>query len=235
MKKKVLIICLVAAIIAVGGLGTYKIMKSRTFQFFGGITSRVDTQEMAVALTFDDGPTPRTDKILKVLDEENVKATFFLVGSSIEKYPEETGKLVKDGQEIGNHTYTHRRMIFVSYGAVQTEIEETDRLIREAGYTGEILFRPPNCKKLFVLPYYLSQNNRRTVTFDIEPNSYPETNASAQSIADYVIENARPGSIILLHPMYDDYSLDAIALIIQGLKEKGYAFKTVSELLQLEE
>jgi len=234
-KRKTITACIIiAAIIVAAGICTYQTMKSRTFQFFGGIKDRVDTRQEAVALTFDDGPTQRTDEILKVLDEESVKATFFLVGSSIEKYPEETKKLAEDGQEIGNHSYSHRRMVLMGYDTVMREIEDTDALIREAGYTGEILFRPPNCKKLFILPWYLYQNGRTTITFDIEPNTYPEVNKSAESIAEYVIRNTRPGSIILLHPMYDEVSAQAIPLIIRGLKEKGYEFKTVSELLQLE-
>src|SRR5471030_2983308 len=118
-------------------------MNSRTFQFFGGIVNRVNTQEKVVALTFDDGPTKKVDTILSILNSENVKATFFLIGNEIKQYPGEGKKLVSSGQEIGNHTYSHNRMIFKSPSYIKKEIEDTDNLIREIGYKGDIQFRPP--------------------------------------------------------------------------------------------
>ncbi len=216
--------------------GTYKIMNSRSFQFFGGIVSRVNTKEKVVALTFDDGPSKKVDKILSILNEENVKATFFLIGSEIDKYPDEAKKLVLSGQEIGNHTYSHNRMVFKSPSYIKKEIEDTDRLIRKIGYKDTIQFRPPNGKKLILLPYYLKQNNRKTILWDLEPNSYPEINSDSNKIVKYVIDNAKPGSIILLHPMYDekDITINSIKGIIEGLKKKGYTFKTVNQLLEME-
>ena len=232
IKKKVFILCgIIAAVLIAGGLTTYAVINSRTFQFFGGIVDRMETQDKTVALTFDDGPTQKTDQILSLLDAQNVKATFFLIGSEIKKYPDLAKKLVEDGQEIGNHTYSHSRMIFVSYAYVKQEIESTDELIRNLGFEGTIQFRPPNGKKLFMLPCYLSQTGRKTILWDLEPNSDPQINAGAKSIADYVVQNARPGSIILLHPMNDQKSIDALPLIIEGLHAKGYAFKTINELL----
>jgi peptidoglycan/xylan/chitin deacetylase (PgdA/CDA1 family) len=211
-------------------------MNSRSFQFFGGIVSRVNTKEKVVALTFDDGPSKKVDKILSILNEENVKATFFLIGSEIDKYPDEAKKLVVSGQEIGNHTYSHNRMVFKSPSYIKKEIEDTDRLIREIGYKGTIQFRPPNGKKLILLPYYLEQNNRKTILWDLEPNSYPEINSDSNKIVKYVIDNAKPGSIILLHSMYDekDITINSIKGIIEGLKKKGYTFKTVNQLLEME-
>nr|WP_246517438.1 polysaccharide deacetylase family protein [Clostridium aciditolerans] len=216
--------------------GTYKIMNSRSFQFFGGIVSRVNTKEKVVALTFDDGPSKKVDKILSILNEENIKATFFLIGSEIDKYPDEAKKLVVSGQEIGNHTYSHNRMVFKSPSYIKKEIEDTDRLIRKIGYKDTIQFRPPNGKKLILLPYYLEQNNRKTILWDLEPNSYPEINSDSDKIVKYVLDNAKPGSIILLHPMYDekDITINSIKGIIEGLKKKGYTFKTVNQLLEME-
>ncbi|MEA4924315.1 MAG: polysaccharide deacetylase family protein [Syntrophomonadaceae bacterium] len=209
-------------------------MSSRTFQFFGGIVNRIDTQDKVVALTFDDGPSPAADNILSILNSENVKATFFLIGTEIEKYPAETGKLIAAGQEIGNHTYQHNRMVFKSPSTMKAEIEKTDELIRKAGYEDPIQFRPPYCKKLIYLPYYLKLHNRKTILWDLEPNSYPEINSSSEKIVKYVVDNVKPGSIILLHPWNDDAGTTTGALkgIIEGLREKGYEFKTVNELLE---
>ncbi len=153
MKSKIIILgCLLLLLLGVSVL-LFQISKSRTFQFFGEIYSRVETQQKVVALTFDDGPTrTHTDEILGILREENVKATFYLMGSAIEENQGETEKIIAQGHEIGNHSYNHERMILVTPGFVKNEIETTDGLIRKAGYQGEITFRPPFGKKLFALP-----------------------------------------------------------------------------------
>lgn len=238
VKHKKLIIALVASltVLILVGTAAYNIMNSRDFQFFGGIVNHFDTKEKVVALTFDDGPTQKVADILPILDSENVKATFFLIGSEIKQHPEETKKLISSGQQIGNHTYSHNPLVFKSSSYVKNEIEETDKLIREMGYTEPIQFRPPNGKKLFVLPYYLMTHDRKTILWNIEPNSYPEINSSSDKIVQYVLDNVKPGSIILLHPMTDNKgtTIGSIKGIIQGLKDEGYAFKTINELFAYE-
>lgn len=214
---------------------TYDMMNSRTFQVFGEIVPRVETTQKAVALTFDDGPNHKADHVIKLLEEEEVQATFFLIGKEMEKYPEETVKLVQAGHQIGNHTYSHQRMVLKTPGFVQSEIERTDTLIHEAGYEGNILFRPPFGKKLVVLPYYLSHANRQSITWDIEPDTYPEIASSPESVIQYVVQEAKPGSIILLHIWhYTDQEAETVLKgVVSGLRAKGYTFQTVSELLQL--
>jgi len=214
----------------------WQIGKSRTYQVFGEIIPRVETTQKVVALTFDDGPTPeQTSEILKVLAEENVKATFFLIGGELEMYLEEGKKIAAAGHEIGNHSYSHVKMILVAPSFVKEEIEKTDELIRATGYEKPAHFRPPYGKKLFALPFYLSQTNRKSITWDIEPESFPETAANTDEIVKYVLANTRGGSIILLHVMYDPKrkSLNAVKPIIEGLKEKEFRFVTVSELINL--
>jgi peptidoglycan/xylan/chitin deacetylase (PgdA/CDA1 family) len=214
--------------------GLWEIGKSRSFQFFGEIVPRVETPEKIVALTFDDGPTPElTGEILRVLQEEDVKATFFLIGGELEKHPDEGKSIVAAGHEIGNHSYSHQRMIFVSPSFVKEEIEKTDALIRAAGYDKPAHFRPPYGKKLFALPYYLSQNGRKSITWDVEPESFSEIAKSSDEITKFVLEKTNNGSIILLHVMYDPQkkSLTAVKPIIEALRQKGFRFVTVSELI----
>lgn len=234
LKKIVTIFLAIFLLLSLAGIAAYKIMNSRKFQFFGGLVTRVDTKDKVVALTFDDGPSQKVDDILSILNSQNVKATFFLIGNEIKQHPEETKKLISAGQGIGNHTYSHKRMIFKTPSYIKEEIEETDSLIREMGYKEPIQFRPPNGKKLILLPYYLKKHNRKTILWDFEPNSYPEINLSSDKIVQYVVNNVTPGSIILLHPMYDSKgtTIGAIKGIIEGLKSKGYEFKTVNELLE---
>ena len=236
MKKIIVFVIIIVVLLASAGL--WRISNSRTFQFFGEIGPRVNTSRKIVALTFDDGPTPEgTDQILAVLAEENVKATFFVIGGELEQNLEQGKKIVVAGHELGNHSYSHVRMLLVTPSFVRDEIERTDRLIRDTGYQGEILFRPPYGKKLFTLPYYLSRHNRKSITWDIEPDSYPEIAADANKIVEHVVTNVRPGSIVLLHVMYSNRreSMKAVKTIIDRLKAQGYSFQTVSELLAMSE
>lgn len=229
------IIALIAVALNVCAIvALWQISRSRTFQFFGEVIPRVNTSQKVVALTFDDGPTIQgTDQILAILAEQNIKATFFVIGAELERNLDPGRKIVAAGHELGNHTYSHVRMMLVTPSFVKQEIESTDRLIRDAGYEGEILFRPPYGKKLLALPYYLSKNGRKSITWDVEPESYPEIDANADKIAEHVLANTRPGSIIILHVMYPNRreSMNAVKKIIEGLKAQGYTFKTISELL----
>ena len=230
IKRFVLVALFIGVLLAV----LWQTSKSRTFQFFGEIVPRVSTTEKVVALTFDDGPSAGpTDEILAILAAENVKATFFVIGGELEQNPAEGKKIVAAGHELGNHSYSHERMLLSSPATVKQEIESTDGLIRSVGYQGEIFFRPPYTKKLFTLPYYLSKTNRKTITFDVEPETYPEIAATAEKITEHVLTTTQPGSIILLHVMYGsrNESRKSVKPIIEGLKAKGYSFKTVAELL----
>ncbi len=185
-----------------------------------------------VALTFDDGPTDNVTKILPLLEKYQAKATFFLIGEEIENHPDEAKKIAEQGHQIGNHTYSHNRMVFKMPSYYKEEIEKTDLLIRNAGFKGEIDVRPPNGKKLIGFPYYLNKHNRDTITWNLEPDSY--SNSTADKVK-YVKENIEPGSIILIHPMYDktDKTLQTIEGILQELANYGYTFVTVNELQDL--
>jgi chitin deacetylase len=235
MKKYLLVIAVSIVLLCVTGYTTLMISKSRSFQFFGGITQRVDTNEKVVALTFDDAPTQETAGVLKELDKLGIKATFFAIGWAIEQYPDEARNIVLAGHELGNHSYSHKRMIFKSPAFVQNEIEKTDKLIRASGYRGEIYFRPPNGKKLVLLPMYLKQHNRRTIMWDVEPETYLEANSEVKEIADYTVSHVKPGSIILLHPFnQNENTRKAIPVIVSTLQGRGYKFITLSELLSYE-
>lgn len=214
--------------------GLWKYSKSESSQIFGEIINRVEASDKVVALTFDDGPSSEyTEEILEILEDAGVKATFFLVGKDIQSNPVEAQNIIAAGHELGNHSFTHSRMLFKSLDFVKEEIEKTDRLIRKAGYTGEIHFRPPYGKKLFTLPYYLNSRNITSVTWDVAPDSALPLDSSPEAFAQYAISNTRPGSIILMHVMFESRrrSMAAIPAIISGLKGEGYEFVTVSQLL----
>jgi peptidoglycan/xylan/chitin deacetylase (PgdA/CDA1 family) len=235
MRKWLVVSAVVLLVLVGGGVGLYVLMNARTYQLFGNLTYRVDTGQKVVALTFDDGPSDQGPSIEQALAELHVPATFFLIGSEMAKHPGVAERLVAPGDQLANHSYTHSRMVFVGPDFVASEIERTDALIREAGYRGEIVFRPPYGKKLYELPRYLAEHDRKTVTWDVEPDSDSSDPASddPDAIARTTLDQVRPGSIILLHPWNADHDADLAALprIVDGLRTKGYRFVTVNELL----
>jgi peptidoglycan-N-acetylglucosamine deacetylase len=236
--KKGLKYGVIVMLLGVAGFALFwQVSRARSFQLMGEIVPRVETSQKVVALTFDDGPTTEgAAEALAILKDHHIKATFFLIGSDIRTHTESVKQIIAAGHEIGNHSYTHERMVFKTPAFIEREIDDTDRLIREAGYEGTIHFRAPFGKKFFLLPYYLSRRGKKSIMWDVEPESDPEIDGNTEKITAHVLEQTRPGSIILLHIMYKsrEPSMNAISPIIKGLKERGYAFKTVSELLALQ-
>jgi peptidoglycan/xylan/chitin deacetylase (PgdA/CDA1 family) len=219
---------------AVVSAAAYWAMNTRTFQVAGTLVSNVPAATKAVALTFDDGPDAAyVDEVLSDLGRYHARATFFVVGAAAQKEPEALRRLVAAGEEIGNHSYSHPRLVGVTVGRVADEVERTDSVIRAAGYDGPILFRPPYCKKLVSAPYYLWRHGRTTVTWDLEPDSEGSGAGDPQAMVRYVLAGVRPGSIILLHPWgrSGNSSRRALPLILEALAARGYGFVTVSELL----
>lgn len=213
--------------------GFFRISKLRTFQFFGGLTARVETNDKVVALTFDDAPNEYSNEVVEILDQKNVKATFYTIGQNIETYPEETKYIVSHGHSLGNHSYSHQRFLLKSWSFIDREIQTTNQLIKNAGYQGEITFRPPNGKKLFLLPLYLKQHTIKTIMWDVEPDTF--VSGDSQAIVGYTLEHTKPGSIILMHPFCEttcEADREALPQIIDKLHEMGYQFLTVSELLE---
>ena len=234
--KWLIIKYIVVPILGIGviAVGLFQVSKSRTFQFFGGLTSSVHTDQKVVALTFDDAPTEYTSVVLSILSGYGVKATFYAIGKNIESYPEETQAIIAGGHELGNHSYSHTRMVLKSLTFITNEIEKTSDLLRQAGYSKTITFRPPNGKKLFLLPYYLSTHSIQTVMWNIEPDTF--VHGDSRALTAYTVDHVTPGSIILLHPLCANEcqtDREALPMIIDSLRSMGYEFVTVSALLSM--
>jgi peptidoglycan/xylan/chitin deacetylase (PgdA/CDA1 family) len=222
---------LVLAVTMVLAVGGYFLMNSRSFQLAGRLVDRTDMSDKVVALTLDDGPTALAPDVLRILADADVAATFYLNGRDLAARPDLGRAIAAAGHEIGNHTYSHRRMVFVTPRTVAAEVERTDEEIRRTGYLGPITFRPPYGKKLWTLPKYLSEHGRTTVTWDVEPDSARDANAD-QIVAE-TVDAVRPGSIILLHVMHEGRAASraAIPRIVDELRADGYRFVTVSDLI----
>ncbi len=191
----------------------------------------METDEKVIALTFDDAPTDRTPEILDLLESKNVKATFYVIGKNIEEYPQIAKRIVAEGHDLGNHSYSHHRLVMKSQSYIDREIRSTNALIREVGHVGEITFRPPYGKKLFGLPWYLKRQGVTTVMWDV---GVDWNRSGIDNMVEYALSHAKPGSIILMHPFYGNYSdeRDVLPRIIDGLHEKGYVFVTIGDLLK---
>ncbi|WP_418790125.1 polysaccharide deacetylase family protein [Phosphitispora sp. TUW77] len=190
------------------------------------------TDEKIVALTFDDGPDPTfSPEIVRILNDYQIKATFFVVGEQVEKYPEILKMEYDAGHEIANHSYTHRNMDSLDSDAVIEEITRTNGIIHK--YTGQHVnwFRPPRCKYDMKVKKEVKCQGMDTVLW----TSVIETKMTKdpEQMALRVAEQIRPGGIILLHDSRLDRTLTvkALPILIENLQMQGYRFVTISELL----
>lgn len=230
MKNKILLTTTLALTAAIG---LYLLMNARCYQLLGDLVCHGAGDRKQIALTFDDAPSEHTsDAVLAVLAEKNVQATFFMIGENMARHPQAAQRIAAAGHELGNHSYSHRRFLLRSPAFIAREIENTNALIRAAGYHGPIHFRPPYGKKLLGLPWYLARHHITTVMWDSEPaRQQPPT---AEAITAAALAQAHNGAIILLHPFCPDTcraEREALPHIIDGLHAQSYTLVTVSALL----
>jgi len=196
------------------------------FQQFGASNpERVDANAPMVALTFDDGPNPEyTGRILNVLEDNYSHATFFVVGTNAEKYPEALQRIASSGNEIGNHTYSHANLTDIVLANVEEEIDKVNRAVKKA--TGEIttVVRPPYGAYNDAV---LNQLQQPVVLWDVDTEDWDSRNA--QTIVDNIIANINDGDIILMHDIYES-TAEAVELLVPRLKEMGYQVVSVSEM-----
>ena len=212
--------------------GAIRYSKRPDTQLFGEVFSRAYTQERVVALTFDDGPRePDTRGLLEVLDREHVHGTFFMVGRAIERYPELASEVVRRGHQVGNHSYSHAHMVFVSAQFCRDEITRTDALLRQAGAKGPIRFRAPFGEKLWSLPWVLDEMHRLDVLSSVNSHDYDRTDT--ERIVSTVMNQIHPGAVVGMHDGGGPHeqTIAAVEQLIPALRAKGYRFVTVDELL----
>ena len=217
-------------IAAVSGLATVGLLWVFFRPPFGKNIVRLNTDERIVALTFDDGPNPPyTDRLLEVLAKHNVKATFFMIGNRVEKHPEMVRRVMAEGHQIGNHSYSHPLLGFLPPTWVQREIERTDRLLRQIGVTGEIVFRAPVLTRFLPVAWVLAKGDRAHISCDVW--GWDWTTQNPDKITKTVLRKVEPGSIIVLHDGKAENkdanrsgTVEATDRIITALKQDGYRF-----------
>jgi peptidoglycan-N-acetylglucosamine deacetylase len=184
-----------------------------------------------VALTFDDGPSPYTPKLVKALQRVDAAATFFPVGTSIERYPRYL-RLVRDaGYTIGDHTMTHPQLGRLPGPEQIGEIDGQARLLRHARIPYPRLFRPPYGSFDSDTRGLLQERRMLMVLWSVNPEDYYRP--GAKRIVKRVLEAVRPGSIVLMHDGGGDRSetVRAVPRIVRKLRARGYRIVTVPRLL----
>lgn len=194
-------------------------------------------KEAKVALSFDDGPDNNyTVEILDILKKHKVPATFFVIGSRCELYPEVVKRMVKEGHLLGNHTWSHPNIIKLSNQEALKEVTKADKIIkRYAGYS-PILFRSPYGSLDREKVELFRDKGYKLISWNID--SLDWKGLSAAEVKTNILENLQQGSIILQHSAGgpgEDLSGTVKALddIIRVLKKDGYKFVTVDELLDI--
>lgn len=204
----------------------------RQVQQFLGI-NRANTQELVMALTYDDGPNPPyTQQLLTVLAKYQVQATFFMVGEQIKAHPDTVRAVAAAGHELGNHAYSHIDLLFKPKSMIRAEIEQTDHLLQVLGLSACADFRPPWGRRALGLMTMIAQMQKKIIMWDIDSQDY-NPKLSPEQIAQRVIERARPGAIVLMHdgPHDRSRSVAATDIILQTLSERGYRFQTITEMI----
>jgi peptidoglycan-N-acetylglucosamine deacetylase len=195
----------------------------------------VPVGEKVIALTFDDGPWPETtEKVLAALKQENVKATFYMVGQPLQSFPELGKKVLADGHVIANHTLHHwyKQM---SPLVAQREIEDTQKIIRDILHVETAYFRPPGGVLTNGLVAYAQKQGQSVNMWSVDSNDSHPKRPSPEAMLKTILAQATPGGIVLMHDGggSHDNTAKAVPQIIIKLREQGYRFVTVPELLEI--
>lgn len=186
----------------------------------------LDPNKPMLALTFDDGPGPRTKELLEVLEANNAHATFFMVGTNVDKYPETIQKMYQIGCELGNHTQDHKSLTKLSPEEIQSEISIVNEKIQNITGAKPTVLRPP----------YGNLNDTVKANAGMpcimwNKDSLDWQTKNTQSTIDYVLNNAKDGDVILMHDIHSA-TIDAALYLVPELTNRGYQLVTVSELAE---
>ena len=189
------------------------------------------TKGRDIALTFDDGPGPYTPQVLEVLEHEHVKATFFVIGKMIRYFGQAAVREIEDGDVIGDHTETHPMLAHLSAHDQYEELFEQILRVELIGGRRPVLFRPPYGSFNATTLRELAKLHLLMVLWSVDTEDYLQPGVSA--IVQSALEGAHPGAIILMHDAGGTrtQTIEALPLVIKGLREKGYDLVTIPKLL----
>ena len=192
----------------------------------------VEREDKTISISFDCAwGVEHTDELLKIMDEQDVKCTFFMVQFWAEKYPETVKEILSRGHEIGTHSATHSHMNKLTATQIEEELETSAALIEKIGGKKVTLFRPPFGEYNDRLVETARGMGLQVVQWDVD--SLDWKNLSAEKIASRVIGKTRSGSIILCHNN-GLHTAESLPLIFSALKEKGFEFVPIGDLIYRE-
>jgi peptidoglycan-N-acetylglucosamine deacetylase len=194
--------------------------------------AQVRVDQPYIAMTFDDGPSAEnTPRLLEMLKQRNIKATFFLIGQNAASNPDIVRRILADGHEIGNHSWTHPQLSKLSDDRVTAEITKTQDAIKEASGFSPTLLRPPyGAITSRQREWIENQFGLNVILWSVDPFDWKRPGASV--ITQRILSQARPGAIILSHDIHKQ-TVDAMPATLDGLLAKGYKFATVSQLIAM--
>jgi peptidoglycan/xylan/chitin deacetylase (PgdA/CDA1 family) len=190
-----------------------------------------------VALTFDDGPDPvYTRKILAILGQHHVKATFFLLGEKIKRYPDVVREIVQAGHAVGGHTYDHPDLRKLTLENAGSEIAKTQAQFRSAVGFEPDFFRPPFGAVTEDEIAHFGEMGFKLIDWSIDSFDWDLKHNSVAEILGKINAYKHPGAIVLMHAAgpHHQHTVDALPLIIADLEKDGYHFLTVPELLHIQ-
>ena len=200
--------------------------------FSKNICQSNNKKDKEIALTFDDGPHEKTIEILDLLSKYNAKATFFCIGKQIEKYPKTVERIIAEGHNIGNHSYSHSNWNgFFSTKKIVSEIEQTNDLITQLVNVKTRFYRPPFGVTNPNIAKAISKTNQIAIGWNIR--SLDTVIKSENLIFERIKKRVKPGSIILLHDT-SSKTVSVLEQLLLFLQDEGYKTKTITELLDIQ-
>ena len=194
--------------------------------------AQVRVDQPYIAMTFDDGPSAEnTPRLLEMLKQRNIKATFFLIGQNAAANPDIVRRILADGNEIGNHSWTHPQLSKLSDDRVTAEIEKTQHAINGAsGFTPTLLRPPYGAITARQREWIENRFGLNIILWSVDPFDWKRPGASV--ITHRILSQVRQGAIILSHDIHKQ-TVDAMPATLDGLIAKGYKFATVSQLIAM--
>ncbi|MER7578369.1 polysaccharide deacetylase family protein [Kitasatospora sp. NPDC097691] len=194
----------------------------------GGNGGTAVTGGKVVYLTFDDGPSPAyTPKVLATLARYGVRATFFEIGQNVAAHPSLTAQVARQGHSVQNHSWSHPDLRRLSGSALDSQVSATDRVIRARTGRTPTCLRPPYGAVDATVRSHAAALGKQVVLWSVDPADWSRPGTAA--IRSRVLNNVRPGSVILLHDGGGDRSqtVAALPVVISTLKARGYGFATL--------
>src|SRR5438477_8448630 len=185
-----------------------------------------------IALTFDDGPSEKlTPRLLDLLAQHHIHGTFFVIGENVAQHPEIVQRAVREGHEIGNHSWSHPNLAKMSDDAVRSQIKRTEEAITGAIGSRPALLRPPYGSITPRQKHLIHDDlGYEIILWDVDPLDWKEPGPNI--VSSRILKETRPGSIVLSHDIHVQ-TIQAMPATLTELEAKGFKFVTVSELLKM--